>query len=135
MILGIHPFHPDCPVCWHIVVHNIFLQSFVFLWCQLLFLLIHFWLYLFVSSLFFLIILVKVLSIFFIFQKTSSWIHQSSVSIFRFYFIYAFTDLYYFPLSLGFFLLFFFQVPLSVKLDCLFEIFLVTWGTGLEVGL
>ena len=54
MFLGIYPFHPGCPVCWHIIVHNIFLQSFVFLWCQLLFLLFHFWFYLFVSSLFFL---------------------------------------------------------------------------------
>ena len=42
-----------CPVCWHIVVHNIFLQSFVFLWCQLLFLLFHFWFYLFGYFLFF----------------------------------------------------------------------------------
>ena len=49
IFLGIYPF---CPGCWHIVVHNIFLQSFVFLWCQLLFLLFHFWFYLFGSFLF-----------------------------------------------------------------------------------
>ena len=30
MFLGIYPFYPGCPVCWHIVVHNIFLESFVF---------------------------------------------------------------------------------------------------------
>ena len=33
MFLGIYPFCPGCPVCWHIVVHNIFIKSFVFLWC------------------------------------------------------------------------------------------------------
>ena len=31
------------PICWHIVVHNIFLQSFEFLWCQLLFIPFHFY--------------------------------------------------------------------------------------------
>ena len=52
MSLGIYPFCPGCPVCWLLIVHNIFLQSFVFLWCQLLFLLFHFWFYLFGFSLF-----------------------------------------------------------------------------------
>ena len=40
MFVGIYPFHPCCPICWHIVVCNIFLWSFVFLWYQLL--LLHF---------------------------------------------------------------------------------------------
>ena len=39
--------------CWHIVVHNIFLKSFVVLRCHLLFIFFHFWFYLFGSSLFF----------------------------------------------------------------------------------
>ena len=51
MFLGIYPFHPGCPACSHITAHNIFLQSFVFLWCLLLFLLFHFWFYLFGSFL------------------------------------------------------------------------------------
>ena len=53
MFLGIYPFHPGCPVSWHIVV-RIFSQSFVFLWCQLLSPLFHFWFYLCGSFLFFL---------------------------------------------------------------------------------
>ena len=40
MLLRLYPFFPDCPIRGHIV-HDIFLQSFVFLWCQLL-LLFHF---------------------------------------------------------------------------------------------
>ena len=44
-------------LCLHLgqkSVHNIFLQSFAFLWCQLLFLLFHFWFYLFGSFFLFL---------------------------------------------------------------------------------
>ena len=50
IFLGIYLFHP---VCGHIIVHNIFLQSFVFLWCQLLILLFHYWFYVFEPFLFF----------------------------------------------------------------------------------
>ena len=57
--LGIDPFCPDCLICWPIVVCNIFLQSTVFLWCQLL-LLFYFWFYLFGSSLFSLWVWLKV---------------------------------------------------------------------------
>ena len=46
------PFHPSCLIFWHIVGHSIFLQSFVFLWCWLLFCLFHFWFYWFDFSLF-----------------------------------------------------------------------------------
>ena len=38
MFLRLYPVYSGCPVCWNIVVHNIFLQTIVFLWCQLLFL-------------------------------------------------------------------------------------------------
>ena len=34
MFLEIYPFHPGCPIYWHIVVHGNFLQSSVFLWYQ-----------------------------------------------------------------------------------------------------
>ena len=68
MVLKIYPFYLDCPVCWHTVIHNIFLQSFVFPWCQLLFFLFHFSIYLGLLS-FFLMSLVKCLSILFIFSK------------------------------------------------------------------
>ena len=30
--LGMHPFPPDCQICWHIVAHNTFLYLSVFLW-------------------------------------------------------------------------------------------------------
>ena len=52
MFLEPYPFCPGCPVCWHVIVHNIFFQSFVFLWCQLLFLFFHFWFHLFEPFLF-----------------------------------------------------------------------------------
>ena len=35
MLLGILPFCPGWLVCWHIIVHNISLKSFVFIWYQL----------------------------------------------------------------------------------------------------
>ena len=54
LFVGICSLRAGCPVCWHIVVHNIFLPSFVFLQCQLLFLFFHFWFYLFASFSFFL---------------------------------------------------------------------------------
>ena len=52
MFLRTYPFHPDCPIYWHIVVHNIFLQFSVFLWSQLLLILFHLLFYLFNSSFF-----------------------------------------------------------------------------------
>ena len=100
-------------------VHNIFLQSFAFLWCMLLLLLFHFWFYLFGCSLFFLSFLKKVycysitvvcifspLSVFswwvwlkvsqscLCFQRTSHSFHCFFVSFFRLYFIYFSPHLY-----------------------------------------
>ena len=66
-ILRVYPFLPDCPIYWHVVVYNIFLQFFIFLWCQLL-LLLHFN-FIYLSSFFFLVSLVNNQSIFFIFSK------------------------------------------------------------------
>ena len=40
MFLVIYPFLPDCPICWRIVVHDILLQSFVFLFKKRLYLFI-----------------------------------------------------------------------------------------------
>ena len=40
--LEMYPIEPDVQMCWHHVVYIIFLQSFVFLWSQLLLLLIPF---------------------------------------------------------------------------------------------
>ena len=67
ILLGIYPFDPRCLVCWH-VVRNIFLQSFLFLWCPLSFLLFHFRFYLSPFS-FVLGESGKCLSILFIFSK------------------------------------------------------------------
>ena len=103
MFLGIYPF---CPVYWHTVVHNIFLQSFVFFLVSivispLLFLILFIW----VPSLFFLMNLVKVLSIFFIFSKNQlldSLIFY--IISFRLYFIYFCSNLCisFLLLTLGF---------------------------------
>ena len=68
MFLRICSFHPAGPICWHIAVHNVFSQSFVFLWCEL-FLFFHFWFYVLVFSLFFLKSLIKGFSVLFIFSK------------------------------------------------------------------
>ena len=46
MFLRSYSFILSYPISWYIIFHNIFLQSFVFLWCWLLFLLFHFLLYL-----------------------------------------------------------------------------------------
>ena len=124
MFLGIYPFHPGCPLCWHIVVHNIFLQSFVFLWCQLYFSFISDFTY---------------LGPFSSFLDESGYRFVNLVYLFK-ELVFGFTDLLYhfldsisfisalifiisfLLLTLGFVVLF--QVPLSVKLDCLFELFL-----------
>ena len=76
MFLEIYPFHSGCPICWHIIIHNIYLQSFVFLCCQLLFLVFNFWFYLF-ESFFFSWVWLKVCHFCLSFQRTSSWIHRS----------------------------------------------------------
>ena len=132
MFLGIYPFHLRCPVCWQIVVHHIFLHTFVFLWWQLL-LLFHFWLYL--GPLFSLMSLVKAFSILFIFSKNQLldslifyvvFLKKSISFISALIFIISFL-----LLTLRFVVLF--QVPLSVKLECLFELFLVS--LPLPVGL
>ena len=99
MFLGIYPFCPGCPVCWHGVVHNIFLKSFVCFWCQLLFLLFYFWFYFGRAlSLFFLMSLVKDLSILFIFSNNE--LVDSSIFcliyFFRHYLVYFCSDFYYF---------------------------------------
>ena len=82
MFLGIYPFCPDCPVCWPIIIQSIFLQSFVFLWFQWLFLLFHFWFYLFGS---FLCcsrwVWLKICQFCLSFQTTSSWINWYFVCI------------------------------------------------------
>ena len=137
MFLGIYPFCPGCPICRYIVVyivaHNIFLQSFVFLWCHLLFLLFHFWFYLFGFSLsFFLMCLFKGLSILFIFSKNH--LLDSLIfcilflkTVFCLFLLWAllFTSFY----SLWSLFVVLFQAPLSVKLDCLYEIFLMFWDS------
>ena len=66
--LRICPFLPGCPFYWPMHACSSLLWSFVFLWCQLQFLLFHLWLYWFELSLF-LMGLAKGLSILFIFSK------------------------------------------------------------------
>ena len=78
MFLEIYPFCPVCPISWHIIVHSNFLQSFVFLWYQLLLLLFNFWFYLFRSFLFFSWwVWLKVCQFCLSFQRIGSWIHWS----------------------------------------------------------
>ena len=70
IFLEICLFYLGFQISWSIVLHSNFLQSFVFLWYQLLSLLFHFGLCLFGSSLFFLLKgLLRGLSILFIFSK------------------------------------------------------------------
>ena len=129
MFLRIYPFRSGCPIYWHIIVHDIFLQSFVFLWCQLLFLLFHFWFYLFGSFLSFSWwVWLKICQSCLSFQRISSWIHWSFVFISD-YFIYFCSDLYYFLPCTHFGLCFSFssffkcEVRLFIwTLSCLFEI-------------
>ena len=83
--------------------HNIFLQSFVFLWCQLFYFFpLLFQIFLFGSSLFFSWwVWLKVCQSSLSFQRTNSYIHWYFVSFFRFYFVYFCSDLYYFLISSG----------------------------------
>ena len=74
-----------------------FLQSFVFLWCQLLFFTFHIWFYLFGFFPFFSWwVWLKVCQSCLSFQRTNSWIHWSFVLFFRLYFIYFCSDFNYF---------------------------------------
>ena len=96
MFLGIYPFCSGCPFWWH-VVHNIFLKSFTFLWCQLLFLLFHLWFYLFGSFLIFSWwVWLKVCQPCLSFLRIRSWIHWSFVYFLKFYFVYFCSDLCHF---------------------------------------
>ena len=115
----------SCPVCWHIIVHNIFLQSFVFLWCQLFFLLFHFSFYFFGPSLFFswwlwLNVCQSCLSV----QRTSCWIHWSFVLFFTLFHLLLLWLLLYLTFYSFWALFVVFQVPISVKLECLIELLL-----------
>ena len=60
-----------CPICWHIKIHSSLLWSFVFLWCQLLCLCFHLWLYLRILP--FTLRLAKGVSILFIFFKKTAF--------------------------------------------------------------
>ena len=73
---GMYPFHPDCSICWHTVVCNIFLQVLVFL-CSQLILLSHFRFYLFGSSLFFFLMSLVKSILTLSSHRTRSWFHWS----------------------------------------------------------
>ena len=105
----------------------IFLQSFLFLWCQLLFLFFHFWFYFFGSSLFFSWwVWLKVCQSYLSFQRKSSCL----LYLFFLDSISFISDLSWLlpPFySLCAFFVVGFLVFLGVGLDCLFEIFLASW--------
>ena len=134
MFLGIYPFCPGFPVCWHIIIHNVFLQSFVFLCCQLFSLLFHFWFYLFRSFLFFVFwgfffcffwwVWLKVCHFAYLFKKPALGLIDLLYYFFRLYFIYFCSDCYYF-LPFTYFvlcLLFFFFSSFKYEIR-LFEFF------------
>ena len=125
MFLEICPFLLGCPICWHITICNILLWFFVSV-------------VLFISPLSFLILFIWVLSLFSLtsglsilsFQKKpSSWFHWSFLGFF-------WPLLYLFPLWSLLFPFFcwlwalfvLILILLSGRLNCLFEIFLVSWG-------
>ena len=116
----------NCSILWLIPVNSILLWfSFVCvsLRCQLLFLLYHF------LSLFFFVSMVKDLSILFIFSKYDFLVSLIFSVIFDLYIIYFLSHLYYFLPSADLELCFFFYFQFSAdSLDCLFEIFLISWG-------
>ena len=124
MFLGIYPFHPGCPICWHRVSHSIFLQSFLFLWCQLVLLLFDFWFYVFGSSVCFsLWVWLKVHQSCYFFREPALglidpfYFLNSLLFICTLIFIISFL-----LLALGFICCYFSSY---LSLDCLFEIFLV----------
>nr|KAF6387428.1 hypothetical protein mMyoMyo1_007926 [Myotis myotis] len=129
MFLGISPFCPDCPICWHIVVCNIFFTilciSLVSVVTSFLLLSLFIWV-----LLFFLMSLIKDLSILFIFSKNQFLVSLIFCIVFSdsILFISALIFIISFLLlTLGFVVLF--LVHVSVKLDNLrFFLFL-------EVGL
>ena len=126
IFLGIYTFHPDFPICWHIIIYNIlFTIICLFLVLVVMSPLSFLILFILVISLFFLMSLVKAFPILFIFLK-NQLLDSLKVCIF-FYsilFIYALIFIISFLLlTLDFVVLF--LVHLSVKLDSLFEISLV----------
>ena len=131
IFLIIYPLHPGCPVSWHIVVHNIFTQSFIFLCCQLLFFPFHFWFYLFGSSFFFSWwVWLTICHFVYLFKEPAlEFIDLLCHSFLRLYFVYYRCSLYYLLPSSHFWLclLLFILVLLRLKLDCLSELFLIFW--------
>ena len=103
MFLGIYPFHPGCPVCWHRVVH-VFLQFWYFrdVSCYISSLISNF-IYLGPHSFFFFMHLVRALSISLTFSKNQLLVSSiTCIDFFSLYVTYFCPNLYYFLLMLGF---------------------------------
>ena len=81
---GIGPFHLGHPICGQRVVHNISLSSFYCPWDPQWCLLFHLWQQWFVSSLFFLVNLVRSLSVLLYFQRTWFWFYSLSLNFIDF---------------------------------------------------
>ena len=129
IFLGTYSFLLGYLIWWCIIVHNILLWSFVFLWCPLLFLFFHFWFCL--GSLCFLTSLVKSVDFCWCFQITNSSFHWSFLFIYLFvylfisYFTYFFSWSLLFPSFYALWALFSFSSFFKCKLR-LFEIFIVS---------
>ena len=132
MFVGIYPFCPGGPVGWYIVVHNISLQSFVFPWCQLLFLLFHFWFYVGPFSFFLDESDERFVHLIYLFKEPApGLIDLLNVFLDSISFISALIFIISFFLLTLVFIFVLFQVPLSMKLDCLFELFLDFWDRSI----
>ena len=133
MFLEMYQFHPGCQISWHVVVPSIFSQPFVFLWCQLLLLLLfHFWFYLFWYSCFFIDEsgIKKNHRFCLSFQWTSYWIHWSFVwfSFFSLSFISSWILIISFlPLTVSFFCCSF-SSALRCRLRLFISYFSYSWG-------
>ena len=110
MFLESCPSLLDCQICWHIIVHSIFLWFFVFLQYQLRFLLFHFLFGLVGFSLCFLVSLARSLSVLFTLSNYQLMVLLNFFSLFFKNLFYLFSLwLCYFLLSADFrFYLFFF---------------------------
>ena len=126
MFLEICAFLVGCCICWHTIIHCIFLWFFVYLQYWLLFVIFQFLFCLFGSSLFFLVSLARSLSNLFTFLKNKLLVVLIFFSIFLISILsisFLVFIVSFLLLTLGFVVLF--LICLDGRLGCLFEIFLV----------
>ena len=113
--LGTYPFPPGCPLCWCIIVHTVLvsydLLYFYGIYCNLSFISDFIYLFIFLGESSY-----RLMNFVYLFKEPAVGFINFFLLFFSLYFIYFYSDLFYFflLLTLGFG---FFEVTLGLNLD------------------